>query len=245
MASQEKRKKEILKNRLEKKISGEIVLSDDPGKTIKKWRNIFEVSQRSLADEMGVMPSVISDYELGRRKSPGVRMIKKIVDGLLTVDEKRGSEVIKEFSDFSPTNIISDSIIDIKEFSSGVTISEFCEAAEAELTANKDKAGSNIYGYSIINSLKAIVELSPSELVKLYGLTTERALVFTQVSTGRSPMVAIKVTNLKPGLVLFHGKIKKVDRLAKRIAEAENVPVGVTRIKTVEKLKNKLSESFK
>jgi putative transcriptional regulator len=238
-------KKEILKNRLEKKISGEIVLSDNPGKTIKKWRNIFEISQRDLADEIDVMPSVISDYELGRRKSPGIKMIKKIVDGLLAVDESRGGEMIKEFSDFSPSTMISDSVLDIKEFTTGVSIKDFCEAAGAELIANEEMKDKEIYGYSIIDSLKAIVELSPSELVKLYGLTTERALIFTRVSTGRSPMVAIKVTNLKPGLVIFHGGIKKIDELAKRIAEAEGVPVGISRAGEIDELKEKLRETFK
>ena len=41
------------------------------------------------------------------------------------------------------------------------------------------------------------------DLVKAYGMTTDRALIFTNVSSGRSPMVAIKVTNLKPSLVVF------------------------------------------
>lgn len=233
-----------LKDRLEKKISGEIVLSDKAGKTIKKWRNIFEISQRKLADEIDVMPSVISDYELGRRKSPGIKMIKKIVEGLLSVDEARGGEVIKEFSDFSPSEVSSDSILEVKEFDAGVKIKDFCDAGDVDLVANEDKAEKEIYGYSIIDSLRAIVELSPSELVKLYGLTTERALIFTRVSTGRSPMVAIKVTNLKPGLVVFHGEVSKVDKLAKRIADVEDVPLGLSRAKNVDELTNKLKDKF-
>lgn len=237
--------RKALKDRLEKKISGEIVLSEDAGKTIKKWRNIFEVSQRELADQMDVMPSVISDYELGRRESPGIKMIKKIVEGLMAVDENRGGEVIKEFSDFSRSEMISDSILDIKEFTKGVSIEDFAEVVDINLVANEDMKERQIYGYSIIDSLKAIVELSPTGLVKLYGLTSERALIFTKVSTGRSPMVAIKVTNLKPGLVVFHGKIGKVDELAKRIAKAENVPVGISRIGSVKDLRTKLREGFK
>lgn len=238
-------KKEAIKNRLEKKISGEIVLSENPGKTIKKWRNIFEISQRKLADQIDVMPSVISDYELGRRKSPGIKMIKKMVQGLLEVDESKGGDVIKEFSDFSPSKMVSDSVLGMKEFTTGVTIEDFCEAADISLVANKDLADREIYGYSMIDSLKAIVELSPSELVRLYGLTTERALIFTKVSTGRSPMVAIKVTNLKPGLIVLHGDIAQVDKLAKRIAEAENVPLGISRAEDPEELRKKLDKNFK
>ncbi len=236
--------KDILKQRLKKKISGEIVLSDDPGKTIKKWRSIFEISQRKLADRIGVMPSVISDYELGRRSSPGIKMIEKIVTGLVDVDEERGSKIIKKFSEFRPGDIVSDTILDIKEFSKGVKIGDFVDKCGGELVAKKDMRNKEIYGYSIIDSLKAIVELSPSELVRLYGLTTERALIFTKVRTGRSPMVAIKVTNLKPGLVVLHGNMVEADKLAGRIAEAEDVPLAISNSPDIDDIRNKLMENF-
>jgi len=240
----EKAGRDILKDRLKKKISGEIVLSEDPGKTIKKWRNIFEISQRDLADRIDVMPSVISDYELGRRKSPGIKMIEKIVTGLVDVDESRGSEVIRKFSEFRPGDVVSDAILDIQEFSKGVAMEDFVDACDSELVANKDMKKKEIYGYSIIDSLKAIVELSPSELVRLYGLTTERALIFTKVSTGRSPMVAIKVTNLKPGLVVLHGNSVEPDRLAKRVAEAEEVPLAISKSPDIDEMRGKITERF-
>ncbi|MFP4116105.1 MAG: helix-turn-helix domain-containing protein [Candidatus Aenigmatarchaeota archaeon] len=236
--------KDMLKKRLKKKISGEIVLSDNPGKTIKKWREIFEISQRTLADKINVMPSVISDYELGRRESPGIKMIEKIVTGLVEVDEGRGGEVLKEFSGFRPEDMVTDAILDIKEFSKGVTVGDFTDVCNAELTTNEDQKNKEIYGYSIIDSLKAIVDLSPSELVKLYGLTSERALIFTKVTTGRSPMVAIKVTNLKPGLVVLHGDIDEADELAARVAEVENVPLAVSRASDLEELKENLTSKF-
>ena len=53
------------------KIAGEITLAAEPGKTIRKWREEFGLSQYELADAMEVSHSVISDYESGRRKSPG------------------------------------------------------------------------------------------------------------------------------------------------------------------------------
>ena len=45
------------------KIAGEITLSSDPGKAIRKWREEFKLSQHQLADAMGISHSVISDYE--------------------------------------------------------------------------------------------------------------------------------------------------------------------------------------
>lgn len=64
---------------LKEKIAGEITLSPDPGKAIRKWREEFGLSQHELAETMGISHSVISDYESGRRKSPGVAVDRKSV----------------------------------------------------------------------------------------------------------------------------------------------------------------------
>ena len=69
-----------MKDQLREKIAGEITLSQDAGKTIRKWREEFHVSQQDLAEYMGVSPSMISDYESGRRKSPGIAIVRRIVD---------------------------------------------------------------------------------------------------------------------------------------------------------------------
>ena len=123
--------------------------------------------------------------------------------------------------------MISDIVIDMKEFSSPITVKEFCEKIGADLITCKDLENRYVSGYTIIDSIKAIIELSPLELVKLYGITSERALIFTSIRRGRSPMVAIKVTNLRPSLVVYHGEIKEVDEIARRIAEIERIPLAV------------------
>ena len=56
---------------LAKNIAGEVTLSINPNETLKKWREIFGLTQIEVAKQLGVSPSVISDYEAGRRKSPG------------------------------------------------------------------------------------------------------------------------------------------------------------------------------
>src|SRR3990172_951595 len=111
----------LSKELLAKRIAGEIVLSPDAGKVIQKWRNIFKIPQRRLADEMKIMPSVISDYENGRRKSPGIKMVKKIVDSMISIDEKLGGKVIHEFSNLPNQSALSDAILDMKEFEAPVT----------------------------------------------------------------------------------------------------------------------------
>ncbi len=100
---------------LAKKIAGDIVLAKTPSAAIQKWRNIFKISQRALAEEMGIMSSVISDYESGRRSSPGVGMIKKIVSALISIDQKTGSVVCNEFNSMYTDEKLNDVIIDIRE----------------------------------------------------------------------------------------------------------------------------------
>ncbi len=236
-------KETLVKETLAKKIAGEIVLSGDAGKTIQKWRNIFKVPQRRLADEMHVMPSVVSDYESGRRKSPGIKVIKRIVETLIAIDGKTGENVLKYFSSFPSETILSNAVVDLKELSKPASIKDFCKVAQANLLVREDLSDNNIYGYTIIDSLKAIIELPPVELVKLYGLTSERVLVFTNVKRGRSPMVALKVSNLKPGLVVFHG-IDAVDEVAKRIGEIEGVPIAVCKSLSLEELIKELHRKF-
>jgi len=214
---------DAMKENLSKKISGEIIFSPKPGLTIKKWRNIFKISQKEIAKEMEIMPSVLSDYENGRRKSPGIKIIKRIIETMIKISERNGTlEKFYNFTEETPNNIIK-----TKEFNIPVTIKKFCDDIECSLILREDLINNELYGYSLINSLEAITYLSPNDLIKIYGLTTNRALIFTNVSRGRSPMVAIKVTNLKPALVILQGP-EQIDDLAKRIAEIEGIPLAIT-----------------
>lgn len=233
---------ELAKENLAKKIAGEIVLSPEAGKTIQKWRGIFKIPQRSLADTMGVMPSVISDYENSRRKSPGIKVIKRIVDAMIAMDEKNGGKIIRDFSNFPAKAVLSEAVLDLKEFRTPVSIKDFCRMLGANMIGKGGTEG-QIYGYTVVDTHKAIVELPPMELVKLYGLTTERALVFTGAHRGKSSMVALKVTNLKPGLVILHGT-GEVDELAKRIADSEGIPLAFIKTGNVESLIEDLKKGF-
>lgn len=226
----------ISRERLIKDIVGEVVLSENVNFVLRKWRNIFKISQKELAKELGITSSVISDYESGRRKSPGIKIIKRYIEALLKIDENSGGEVLRTFSKKIEQPLLSDAIIDIKEFISGIGVEEFCKKIGARFVV---PGMGNVYGYTIIDSLKAITEFSNTELVGVYGSTTQRALIFTGVSTGKSPMVAIKLTNLKPALVVLYG-IREVDDIAKRIAEVEGIPLAVCIGKNIEYIIKKL-----
>ncbi len=234
---------EVVRQGIGKRIAGEIVLSPDAGKTIQKWRSIFKIPQRVLAEAMHVMPSVISDYENGRRKSPGIKVVKRIVDAMIALDEKAGGKVIREFSSFPMKEILSEAVLDLKEFHTAISVKDFCKAISANLVVGSGWAG-ELYGYTVIDAHKAIIELPPIEMVKLYGLTSARALVFTGAHSGRSSMVALKVTNLRPGLVVFYGGVGGIDDLAARIAETEKIPIAVLKGTSENNLIENLKKEF-
>ncbi|HIP63269.1 MAG TPA: helix-turn-helix domain-containing protein [Archaeoglobus profundus] len=208
------------------KISGEIVFSDAPGKTIKKWRQIFGISQKELALKLGVSPSVISDYESDRRKSPGINFIRRIIEAMIEIDKERGYKTISKYRELIGFNL--DVIIDMREFDRPINVRSFAEIIEGEMLTNFEKY---INGYTIVDSIKAILTLNAYDFYKLYGFTTERALIFTKVSTGRSPMVAVRVANLKPSVVVLHGiDGKRVDEIAVKLAEIEKIPLIATQM---------------
>ena len=75
---------------LAERIAGEVALSADPGATLRKWREEFDVTQTRLAEELDVSASVVSDYESGRRENPGIGVVSRVVEALLAIDERRG-----------------------------------------------------------------------------------------------------------------------------------------------------------
>lgn len=212
-----------IRARLAEKMAGEITLSERPGEVMKKWRINFDVAQSDLSAYLEVSPSVISDYESGRRKSPGTVIVSKIVCALLDIDRQRGSKKIHAYQNMISGSHNSNIIYDIHEYTSPMSVDELTKIIEAQIVFKKESENDKqIYGYTVVESLKAILELPSHEFQRLYGWSTQRAMIFTGVSTGRSPMVAIRVTNLKPGVVVLHG-LKDVDPVAKKIAEVENV----------------------
>jgi len=216
-----------MREQLREKIAGEIVLSADAGKTIRKWREEFGVSQQDLARHLNVSPSVISDYESGRRKSPGIVIIRKIVDGLLDLDESRGGKILKKYD----LGEKSDCIIAIREFNSSLTAKEFMELIEADELTKGVSLDRDIHGFTIIDSMKAIMALGSMDYLKIYGWSSERALIFTGVKFGRSPMIAIRAHPLKPALVVYQ-RPEHIDDLAIRLATLENLPLVRTQMHT-------------
>ncbi len=223
-------------------MAGEICLSKDPGGSMKKWREIFGVSQTELADYLKVSPSTISDYEGGRRESPGIGIVKRLVNALILIDEKRGGKVKKQLEkDFTPPK----EVFGTREFYSSIKGLLFLKKINGKVVANPSKLKEIvIYGYTLIDSLKVILNIPVHEYMQLYGKTPERALIFQSVENGRSPMIAVKIgrfsTDMKPSIIVLHG-VKNVDPLAIKIAESEKIPLIISD-KPIEKIIDSLKE---
>ncbi len=216
-----------LRHQLAEKMAGEITLSDMPGQALKKWRMSFNIPQGVLAERLGVSPSVISDYEGGRRKSPGTAVVGKIVDTILSIDEENGGKYIKKFARILYSDIEDDVIYDFHDYASTIPLKDFAECIGAvPLCGSLEQT---IYGYTIINSIAAIMNLSANEFNRIYGWSTERALIFAELTVGKSPMVAIRVTPFKPRCVVLQGvRPEQADPLVPRLAEKDRITVLCT-----------------
>ncbi len=226
-------------------IAGEITLSNDPGGSMKKWREIFAVHQTELAKHLKVSSSTISDYEGGRRKNPGIVVVSRLVSTLIEIDKSRGGKVVKQLEkDFKQDE---SKAFESHEFASGAKAIDLVKKIEGNVICLPHKLkDEQIFGYTIIDSLKVILEVPVHEYMMLYGKTPNRALVFNHVENGRSPLIAVKVgrfsTDMKPSMIILHGDFskKEVDPIAIKIAESEKIPL-ITTSMSIEDIVKKLS----
>ena len=133
-------------------------------------------------------------------------------------------------------NVDLDVIYDICEYSKPIGSEKIADAVDGELITN---FGREALGHTVIDSIKAILEMSSYDFYRIYGLTSERALIFTKVSSGRSPMVAVRVANLKPSVVVLNPLRKEnLDNLAIKIAEIERIDLILTEIAVEDIIQN-------
>ena len=187
---------------LGERIAGEIALSTDPGATLRKWRTDFDVSQTRLAEQLEVSASVISDYESGRRESPGIGVVRRIVHGLLDIDEGRGGQYIRQYARLVTAGFESDIVLDLREYATPLPLAEFYDSIGGEEVV---PGPSNTSGHTVIDGIEAIRQLTSEEFYRLFGQSTSRALVFTNVTTGEGPLVAMRVVTPTPNAVVLHG----------------------------------------
>jgi len=227
---------ESLKRSLMNTIAGEIIFSQKAGDVLRKWRVLFEESQKDLAKAMGVASSVLSDYEKSRRKSPGVQFIKKYVNALIALDEAKGGEHIKKYA--GAVRDLSNVVLGMEEYSSPKTLSQVAKAVKGVWLAGEKLRDSYVFGYTVIDSLQAVRKLDSYDFLRLFGGNSVRVVVFTNVSRGRSPIIAAKIFPIRPRMIVIHGprSASDVDRFAVELAEMEGMPYVLSLCENVKEI---------
>jgi putative transcriptional regulator len=204
---------------LKERMAGEVVFSVQPGRTLRKWRENFAISQTQLAKKLKIGPQVIADYEADRRSNPGSHFIRRYLDGLVRIDLERGGTVLKRMGSVPR----ADGILGMREFSVSVPLVLLAETIRAKPVSNVD-INRDLHGYTVIDAPRAILSMGAHEFVQIYGWTTQRVLIFSGMKYGRSAMVAIRAHPLKPAAVVYSNP-GKMDPLAIRLSEVENIPL--------------------
>jgi putative transcriptional regulator len=222
-----------VRERLARRIAGEIALSDYPGQAMRMWRERFRLPQIELAQHIGISPSVISDYESGRRKSPGTSTIRRFVLALLELDDRNGGQVRAGFERLMAVSPVDLNIVLAMSEISPMSAESFCKAMKFEVITGHDFLEKEVYGYSLVDAEEALRELDNEQFLKLFGATIERCLIFTKVSTGRAALAALRSQEFKPTVVVLHTS-SEIDHLATELADKMKLPLAVSRAESID-----------
>lgn len=221
-----------------RRIISDVVLADSPFIALRNWRDKFGISQKTLASRMRISASVISDYETGRRKNPGISFLKSYVQNLVEDDAERGGANIMELLKMEP--ILKGIILDIKEYSKPVPMLKIVEAVEGKVETFPDLINDFVFGHTVLDSVKTVLYFKWYDMVNVFGYTNIRALVFTNVQHGRSPLVGIHLFPFKPKMIVLHGP-KDLDPVAAEIAKVDGIVVALSKLGSTKELIERLS----
>lgn len=223
-------------NSLKQEIAGEICFSDNPGNTFKKWQNIFEITQLSLARHMQITSSTISEYQNNKRNNPSINFIKRFINTLIEIDSKRNFQITKKL-----IKVKEELIFELKEFKKGLKLKN--------LDINKDiipinlKDANIIYGITYINFTN-LTDISQEEIPKIYGKTNKRILFIYNVDNLQIIKLFIQLlkqnTNLYPALLLLNTTLDET-----QVKELDlNIPLFIT-LKNKDEIKMTIEKNIK
>ena len=96
----------------------------------------------------------------------------------------------------------NDIVLDLREYATSLDLADFYRAIGGEEVVPGPQT---ISGHTVIDGIQAIRRLSSEEFYRLFGQSTSRALVFTNVTSGEGPLVAMRVVTPTPNAVVLHG----------------------------------------
>ena len=134
-------------------------------------------------------------------------------------------------------------IIDLREFPIPARVEYLCNAIQGEIVACQEKYVKEVSGYTVVDAKKAVETLSGLEYAQLFGASTERALIFTNVDAGSLPMMIVRVSSLKPRVVVFHRT--RPDENAIKLAEYEQIPLIYSAAPSLEQLVKSLRKLYR
>src|SRR3989454_311758 len=158
---------------------------------MRKWRTEFRITQTDLAKHMRVSPSVISDYESGRRTSHGIRTIKKLVDAIPETDRRTGQKVAKRYEEFS------DVIPSMKEFSLGMRAADFLRKIDGRPLTHSPALRRVLNRDTVIDSIKAITTPDATDHPKIYRSSSEPGPPFTGGKERTPPQNGVQAIRAK------------------------------------------------
>ena len=221
------------------KIAGEIVLSDEPGASMRDWRRKFSISQRDLAEELEITPSVLSDYENGRRKNPGVGFIKRFVKALLNVDRRRGGVHTLDLIGYEGR--IGDAVIEFITFPALISIKRLNRSIKGRILTRIDQ-NLRVGGYVVIDSEVAVRTILDWKFFQLMYGSDERALIFTDIRLERSPILLNRFNPFKPRVMVYHGVYPS--DLDIKLAELDGIMLISSEVQGINNLRRSLRRLY-
>ncbi len=158
-------------NKLKQEIAGEIATSPNVSGALKKWQNIFEITQRTLAREMKITSSTLSDYENSRRQNPSIQFVQKFVNALINTDAKHNCQILKKLISVQSLNSF-----ETKEFKKAIKI-RHTDGLKEFVQINTKNPNEPIYGLTIIEQ-EYLQNTEFQDLGKLFGKTNKRIFYF-------------------------------------------------------------------
>lgn len=222
--------------KLKQEIAGEICISESSGNTLKKWQNIFEISQISLARQMKLTGSTISDYENGRRNNPSINFVQRFVNALIDIDLKRKAQIIKKLIPLS-----QEQVVETKEFKRGIKLKHTDGLKDLE-QINSKNPNELVFGITYLDGL-TIPEFESNDLQKIFGKTNKRILYISNANNILAIHMFLKslklATNMNPGVLILETALENRDEILKVLDI--NVPIYIS-IKPKEEIKIMLKD---